>query len=102
MLKHIMLCAARRNTSCSRNDISDIHVMFVDGNKVDNVRVHWAAANSLNIETRATRAFLNRELEHRLRSYVTSRCQILNCYVAFVDDYRSILLYILPSTCFWW
>ena len=29
-------------------------------------------------------AFLNRALEHRLRSYVTSRCQMLTCYVAML------------------
>ena len=28
-------------------------------------------------------SLLNRALEHRLRSYVTSRCQMLICYVAF-------------------
>ena len=35
---------------------------------------------------KAKPAFLNRELEHRLRSYVTSRCQILICYLAITVD----------------
>ena len=31
----------------------------------------------------ASPAFLNRELEHRLRSYVTTRCQILICFICY-------------------
>ena len=41
----------------------------------------WLNETAKSIEPKP--AFLNRELEHRLRSYVTSRCQILICFPRF-------------------
>ncbi len=39
----------------------------------------------------ATPGFLNRELEHRLRSFLATRCQIPNCYHAKNGELRRLL-----------
>ena len=61
-------------------------VAFQESHRQAASRVEESGSKSLRgaeVESRLSHsAFLNRELEHRLRSCLTTRCQILNCYPA--------------------
>ena len=72
--------------------VSHDRLMWRVGRKVRDKRLLKLIGHYL----RAGPAFLNRALEHRLRSYVTSRCQMLICYAALFLGFMFLVTHQIP------